>query len=258
MCAALTDPNDPHEWLRRARSSGRLARCRMEGVDDADLCFQAQQAVEKALKAVLVLDGIIAPRTHDLGALLRRLKSAGVETPAPVAEAHQLTTFAVETRYPGHAAVGKGQYRTALRQMDAVLAWASDLVTGPDAVRERAGVRYGISAEYVHAGQPDAELLRRIVARVVRACAPERVILFGSAARGEMHGNSDIDLLVVKRDADDPIGVAQTIYRELEGEVPVDVLVIAPERLDRFGNTPGLVYHSALAEGRVVYTAERA
>jgi HEPN domain-containing protein/predicted nucleotidyltransferase len=251
----MTSPNDPHEWLRRARSSALLARCATPGVDPPDLCFQAQQAAEKAVKAVLVAHGIIAPHTHDLAALLRRLEAPGVDIPTVVADARALTVFAVEARYPGHTRVESDDYAAALGRMDTVLGWASRLVIEPDGVRERARRRYGVSAGYVRDGELDAALLGRIVSRVVRACSPERVILFGSAARGEMHGDSDVDLLVVKAGDERPIQVAQAIYRELKGEVPVDVVVTSPEQLERFGRMPGLVYHDALAEGKVLYTA---
>ena len=56
-------PEDPREWLRRARSN--LARASHgQGTPDIlfeDLCFDAQQAVEKALKALLVLKGVQVP-----------------------------------------------------------------------------------------------------------------------------------------------------------------------------------------------------
>ena len=64
-------PGDPHEWLRRARSN--LARSSQGQVTPdvlfEDACFDAQQAVEKALKALLVLRGVQVPRTHAISEL---------------------------------------------------------------------------------------------------------------------------------------------------------------------------------------------
>ena len=55
MPADLRDPTDPREWLRRARSNLALARVGQQGeILLEDLCFEAQQAAEKAAKAVLV------------------------------------------------------------------------------------------------------------------------------------------------------------------------------------------------------------
>ncbi|MBI3302725.1 MAG: nucleotidyltransferase domain-containing protein [Deltaproteobacteria bacterium] len=45
--------------------------------------------------------------------------------------------------------------------------------------------------------QPDSQLLKELVQRIVKAVHPIRIILFGSAARGEMGPNSDLDVLVV-------------------------------------------------------------
>ena len=65
------------------------------------LCFHAQQAVEKALKAVLVSRGIDFPLTHDLENLLEILRESGAEVPEQLDEIGELTPYAVETRYPG-------------------------------------------------------------------------------------------------------------------------------------------------------------
>ena len=72
MAPKLRDSGDPGEWLRHARSN--LSRCRADrrlpDVLFEDLCFDAQQAAEKALKAVLISGGKRFPRTHDLAELL--------------------------------------------------------------------------------------------------------------------------------------------------------------------------------------------
>ena len=98
-------------------------------------------------------------------------------------------------------------------------------------------------------------VLAEIVRRVVEAIAPAKIILFGSAARGEMGPDSDVDLLVVKsgvhrREA------ARTIRRRLIGvPIPIDVIVATPEDLSRFGDSIGMIYRPALREGRIVYAA---
>jgi HEPN domain-containing protein len=57
------EPSDPREWLNRARSSLRHASSRAEGVYLKDLRFDAQQAEEKAVKAVLVFRRVRFPYT---------------------------------------------------------------------------------------------------------------------------------------------------------------------------------------------------
>jgi HEPN domain-containing protein len=97
------DPCHPQSWLRRARSN--LARARLPaGQPDVvleDLCFDAQQAAEKAIKAVLVHLKTGFPETHALADLLTLVAKVGVDVPEDVRDATLLTPYAVEARYPG-------------------------------------------------------------------------------------------------------------------------------------------------------------
>jgi len=105
-------------------------------------------------------------------------------------------------------------------------------------------------------GRPDEATLREVVHRIVKTVAPEKIILFGSAARGEMGPDSDLDLLVVK--AGDRRGAARTIYEALCGVspwLPKDVVVVTPEDVERHRDTIGYVIRPALREGRVLYAA---
>jgi HEPN domain-containing protein len=74
-------PDDPAEWLGRARSSLNLSSAKTPGVLYEDLCFQAQQAAEKALKAVFVSRKIPYPYTHDINALLSGLEQQALQFP---------------------------------------------------------------------------------------------------------------------------------------------------------------------------------
>jgi predicted nucleotidyltransferase len=104
---------------------------------------------------------------------------------------------------------------------------------------------------------PTAEVVEEVVRRVVQVASPEKIILFGSAARGEAGRESDVDLLVVKAGAD-PLDVARRIYQHLFGVgAAVDVVVVTPEDVDRYRDSSALVIKRALAEGKVVYEAER-
>jgi len=106
---------------------------------------------------------------------------------------------------------------------------------------------------------PSAQLsekaLAEIIRRVVAIASPEKVILFGSAARGEMGPDSDIDLLVVKRGVH-RARVAGEIYMGLLGiGQAVDVVVVHLEDIERYRESPALIIGSALREGKVVYAA---
>jgi HEPN domain-containing protein len=89
------------EWLRRARSNlARSHQPKLTEIYVEDLCFDAQQAAEKAIKALFVLHGKKIPLTHDLGELFECLESFVVEIPAEVRTAVELNDCADLTRYP--------------------------------------------------------------------------------------------------------------------------------------------------------------
>ena len=104
-----------------------------------------------------------------------------------------------------------------------------------------------------HNGLLDAAL-DDIVRRIVEIARPDRIILFGSAARGEMRPDSDIDLLVVKADVGHRGHLAEKIYMNLfDVPGPVDIIVVTPEDLERFRDRVGTIIKPALREGRDVY-----
>jgi HEPN domain-containing protein len=117
-------PDDPREWLGRARSNLAQARANTPEVYPEDLCFAAQQAAEKAIKAVMIRHGVRFPYIHDLAALLQLLRGSGLTIPDEVAEADQLSRYAVLTRYPGDDRVDESDYRAALNIAEAVVQWA--------------------------------------------------------------------------------------------------------------------------------------
>ena len=94
-------PDDPREWLNRAGSNLALAKNRIPGAYLEDLCFEAQQAAEKAVKAVLISIDVEYPYVHDLARLLSLVDAAGACLPDAVRKAAKLTPFALITRYPG-------------------------------------------------------------------------------------------------------------------------------------------------------------
>ena len=97
--------------------------------------------------------------------------------------------------------------------------------------------------------------VEEVVRRIVDAAQPEKIILFGSAARGEMGPHSDLDILVVKSGADH-WGLSGRIRRALRGvNAAVDLVVATPEDIERYKDSHPLVYKPALREGRVVYEA---
>lgn len=96
--------------------------------------------------------------------------------------------------------------------------------------------------------------LREIIHRIVDTTDPERIILFGSAARGSMGQQSDIDLLVIKSGSYNPRDIAGQIYQNLYGTGKAfDIIVVTPEQVEQYCNSPYFVIYPALKEGKVIY-----
>ena len=104
--------------------------------------------------------------------------------------------------------------------------------------------------------QADSKVVDHLVRQIVEAVHPLRVVLFGSAARGEMRPDSDLDFLVVMPDGTHRRRTAQYLYRHVAGRgQPFDVIVATPADLERHKDTVGLIYRDILREGREVYAA---
>jgi predicted nucleotidyltransferase len=101
---------------------------------------------------------------------------------------------------------------------------------------------------------PSEALLSDLVRRTVEAVHPIRIILFGSAARGSMGPDSDIDILVVMPDGVHRRRTAQSVYRSLTGAgYSKDIVVATESDIREYGDNPSIVIHPALIEGREIY-----
>ncbi|MCE9612845.1 MAG: HEPN domain-containing protein [Lentisphaerae bacterium] len=116
----------PQDWLRHAHSDLVLAGMRKsKRLLYEHLCFHAQQAAEKSIKAVLVHHGIQIPRSHDLAYLMGMLPGA-VRIPPSLIELPILTKYAVQQRYPGEAAPLTSKHRSAaLHLAHEAVSWAT-------------------------------------------------------------------------------------------------------------------------------------
>jgi HEPN domain-containing protein len=117
-------PDEPREWLNRAESDLLLAKTKKKGIYLEDLCFHAQQAVEKAIKALLIKKGVEFPYVHDIAELLTLLEKTGQKLPKTIREGEKLTRFAVFTRYPGIAqTISQKEYEEAIKVGEEVVRW---------------------------------------------------------------------------------------------------------------------------------------
>ena len=112
------------EWINRAKGSLEIAQIKIIGyIQYGDLCYQAQQAAEKALKGLLVYYGVEPEFTHNIDRLLNELrKYTGI--PENIKVATKLTVYAFQTRYPGeYDEITKEEYENAVRIAQECLDW---------------------------------------------------------------------------------------------------------------------------------------
>jgi predicted nucleotidyltransferase len=101
-----------------------------------------------------------------------------------------------------------------------------------------------------------SQILQTIVDRVVATANPKKIILFGSAQKGNMGPNSDLDILVVMPSGIHRRKTAQSIYRNLIGVgFATDIIVVTEEDIEQYKDNIGFVIKPALEEGKVLYAA---
>lgn len=100
----------------------------------------------------------------------------------------------------------------------------------------------------------DAAVLDEVVNRLVAGFSPDRIILFGSQARGTASEHSDVDLLVVCQVTSARRKLMVEMDRALWGlGIAKDIVVLSPQEYERDKRIPGTVARPASREGRVLY-----
>jgi predicted nucleotidyltransferase len=98
------------------------------------------------------------------------------------------------------------------------------------------------------------DVIKKIIRRVLRVSKPDQIILFGSAAAGRMTSDSDIDLLIVKKNVKDRFAESAKIDNVLGGlGYPFDVIVMPLERFEETKNLIGGLAYPANKYGKVIY-----
>jgi uncharacterized protein len=100
------------------------------------------------------------------------------------------------------------------------------------------------------------EKIDDLIQRIVETAHPLRIILFGSFARGEARPHSDVDVMVVMPNDAHRRKTAQSIYSALWGiDMDIDIVVATESDLDKYRDSPGLIYREALRDGKELYVA---
>jgi HEPN domain-containing protein len=116
-------------WIERAKSSLEISKIAVsDNVYYEDLCYQAQQAVEKALKGLLIYYGVEPEFTHNIGILLADLEKH-INIPDNVKQSMKLTIYAVQTRYPGeYDEITKERYTESIKIAEDCLDWVEKTI----------------------------------------------------------------------------------------------------------------------------------
>jgi len=120
-------------WLKRAKSNLGIAKAGkvFEDILYEDLCFDCEQAVEKALKAMLVSIDVSFPRTHSIGHLIELIEEQNIVVPDEIKDSSSLTAYAVSTRYPGDfEPVDEEEYQETLETAEKVFNWVRKIIEG--------------------------------------------------------------------------------------------------------------------------------
>ncbi len=118
----------------------------------------------------------------------------------------------------------------------------------------RAGLKMQNGTQHQVATTTTADTIRQAVDTLAADPLPQRIILFGSQARGDADAGSDIDLLVIESEVPDRAAEMVRLRRLLR-RLPAafDVLVYTQDELDRWGKEPGSALYWALKEGKVLH-----
>ena len=133
------------QWFDRAKSN--LERARLDRLSRhilyEDMCFDCQQSVEKALKALMVFKNIEFEYTHNIGLLIKTLEDNDIEVPDNIKRSASLSVYAVETRYPGEKEpVTAEEFQEAFNMAEIVFQWVenkfkiTDLPASPESTIE--------------------------------------------------------------------------------------------------------------------------
>jgi predicted nucleotidyltransferase len=101
--------------------------------------------------------------------------------------------------------------------------------------------------------------LEKLKLKIIDSINPERIILFGSYAKDTFSNDSDLDLLVVIKESNEPrYKRARKIRKSIWGlvNIPKDILVYTEEELDRWKDVPMSFVSNIISEGKIIYEKE--
>jgi HEPN domain-containing protein len=119
-------------WLEYAKSNYHISKIKNEGIRYTDLCYEAQQSVEKALKGLLIYFKVDPKYTHNIEHILVDIEKF-VHIPKDIAKTISLTKYATKTRYPGaygseYQDVTQKEYAETIKITEQCLDWVDKII----------------------------------------------------------------------------------------------------------------------------------
>lgn len=106
----------------------------------------------------------------------------------------------------------------------------------------------------LHHWKFDATLMNEIVFRIVKVISPQKIILFGSQARGDARPESDLDILVIANTKRPRYRRAAPLYGVLSDIIlPMDIMVYSPAEVEEWSEVRQAFVTTAIREGKVLY-----
>ena len=100
------------------------------------------------------------------------------------------------------------------------------------------------------------EIIDNIVNIIVSKVKPDKIILFGSYARGDYRKDSDIDILILKKGLKNERGISNSLYLEFFNNkihIPVDIIAIDYDKYYKLNEDIGYIYKTIKQEGKIIY-----
>ena len=102
----------------------------------------------------------------------------------------------------------------------------------------------------------NSSVMDQIVALITSKISPERVVLFGSYAKGENKENSDIDILIIVKNLKNERQITGSLYKELLNtniSIPIDFIAVDYDKYNTLKNKIGYIYKTIDKEGQILY-----
>lgn len=252
-------------WLKQAKFDLAAAFLSLENEYFEWAAYQAEQAVEKALKAVIVQSGAKAPKIHKLGILFGFANQVNEKFRNTKFNFKHVESFTFISRYPlllpdkaktPHELISEKDAAKAITEASEVLLNITKILQSPLADKPKTNepieeVKY--SAEVI------AKRLDHVKASLIKEFDPEQIILFGRFARefGQAISGT-MDILVITNC--DNCSFIERIYRAREatgGSEPiVEPLVYTPSEIELLQGENESFLKSAFEEGKTIYTKQ--